>query len=216
MNAKFKTTKIALVIAIIIAPFTLMSFSPESRSPEGPAFSLTNAQSTVNWKGTKPGGSHNGIIEVVNGSIDTDGSSIIGGVFTIDMKSIVCEDLTNENYNKKLIGHLKSEDFFHVEEFPEASFKIIKVAKKMSAMEGFSANHMISGNLTLRGITNEISFPANITMDAKMVYAKTGEINLDRTKWNVHNQSKKVFANLMDNYIDDDMIVSLNLQFDRN
>jgi polyisoprenoid-binding protein YceI len=215
MNTKFKTTKIALIIAIVIAPTSLMSFSTESRSYEGPSFSLTNANSTINWKGTKRGGSHNGIIEVLNGTIDTDGSSIMGGAFTIDMKSIVCEDLTKEKYNKKLIGHLKSEDFFDVEKFPQAAFKITKVVKKMSAMDGFTANHMISGDLTLKGITKEISFPAKITMDANIVYAKTGNIILDRTNWNVNYQSKKVFANLMDNYINDDMIVSLNLQFDR-
>lgn len=215
MNTKMKTTKLGIIAIVIALPIALMSFDIKSDTPNGPAFSLSNSASTVNWKGTKPGGEHYGIIEVVNGAIETDGNLVTGGSFTIDMNSIVCKDLTNETYNQKLVGHLKSADFFHTEEFPEAYFTITKVQKQMSAMNGFSANHLVTGDLVIRGEKKEISFPANITMDAGMVYAKTGEIKLDRTEWNVNHQSKKIFSNLKDSYINDEMIVSLDLSFDR-
>jgi len=215
MNTKMRTTKFGMIALIIALPVALMSFDMKSESANGPAFSLSSESSTVNWKGMKPGGEHYGIIEVVNGAIETDGSTVTGGSFTIDMNSIICEDLSNETYNQKLVGHLKSADFFHTEEYPEAYFTITKVQKQMSAKDGFSANHLVTGDLTIRGNKKEISFPANIKMDENMVYAKTGEIVLDRTEWDVNYQSKKIFANLKDSYINDEMIVSLDLSFDR-
>ncbi len=215
MNTFMKLTKSMLTGVLLVASLTLMSFA-ESDTPAGPAFSLSNEASTVAWKGMKPGGEHYGVIEVVNGKIDTDGQQVTGGSFTIDMNTIICQDLTNEGMNSRLVGHLKSEDFFHTEAYPKAFFNITKVTPRQSAEEGFSANYVVTGNLTIRGTTNEISFPANITMDERLVYAKTGQIELDRTMWNVNFQSKKIFSNLADRYIDDIMIVSLDLRFDRS
>lgn len=215
MKATMKQGKAVLIAILMVAPLTMTSFTTEE-SPVGPAFALTNEKSTVSWKGMKPGGEHYGVIEVLNGKIDTDGSEVTGGSFTIDMNSIVCQDLTNEGMNSRLVGHLKSEDFFHTEAYPKAFFNITKVTAQISAEEGFTANYMVTGDLTVRGTTREIFFPANITMDENMVYAKTGQIELDRTQWNVNFQSKKIFANLKDSYIDDTMIVSLDLRFDRS
>jgi polyisoprenoid-binding protein YceI len=217
MNTRNFKNKALLLAAAIVLPISFMSFT-SSPVPEaiGPAFSLKTESSTVSWKGTKPGGAHYGVIQVVNGNINTDGEMITGGDFTIDMNTIICEDLTNEGMNNRLVGHLKSEDFFHTEKYPKAFFKITDVTKQMSAKDGFTATHRVTGNLTVRGNTEEITFPANIKMEGDKVYAKTGEIMLDRTKWDVNFQSKKIFANLKDSYIDDNMIVSLDLKFDVN
>ncbi len=214
-NIRKKFAKLTIILSIILAPLTLMSFELSGENPAGSAFELSSLKSKVNWKGMKPGGEHYGFIEVVSGKIDTDGSIITGGSFTIDMNSIVCEDLTNETYNKKLVGHLLSEDFFHTETYPEAYFNITSVKKQMSAQDGFSANHMVTGDLTIKGIKKEISFPAHISVEGNNVYAKTGEIKLDRTEWNVNYQSKKIFTSLTDNFINDEMLVSLDLQFDK-
>lgn len=216
MNKKIMKNKAMIFLAAMVLPISLMSFENAEISPKGPAFSLSSEKSTVSWKGTKPGGSHYGVIEVVDGVINTEGDKITGGDFTIDMTTIINEDLTNENFNQRLVGHLMSEDFFSTEKYPKAFFKITNVTKQMSAKDGFSANHMVTGDLTIRGNTKEISFPANIKIEGDKVYAKTGEIMLDRTEWNVNFQSKKVFANLKDSYIDDTMIVSLDLNFDVN
>ena len=215
MRTIMKLARPSFTAVLGVAVFALMSFTTAD-APAGPAFALSNDASTVSWKGMKPGGEHYGVIEVVNGKIDTDGQQVIGGSFTIDMNSIICQDLTNEGMNNRLVGHLKSEDFFHTEAYPKAFFTITSVTSQQSAEEGFSANYMVTGNLTIRGTTNEISFPAEITMDDQLVYAKTGQIELDRTQWNVNFQSRKIFSNLADRYIDDMMIVSLDLRFDRS
>ncbi len=210
-----KLAKTSFIVLLVMTSMALMSFTTEG-SPAGMAFALSNENSTLAWEGTKPGGAHYGVIDVVSGKIDTDGQQVTGGSFIIDMNSIICQDLASERMNSRLVGHLKSEDFFHTEAYPKAFFNITNVTPRQSEAEGFSANYMVTGNLTIRGNSNEISFPANITMDDRLVYAKTGQIELDRTKWNVNFQSKKIFSNLADRYIDDIMIVSLDLRFDRS
>jgi len=216
MNSKYLKELTWMVAILIIYPMSLMASSSVETPSEGPVFTLNTGQSTLGWKGTKSRGGHYGVIEMVDGSINTDGDEIIGGNFTIDMNTIVCEDLTNENMNQRLIGHLVSEDFFYTEKYPKAFFKVTGVEKQMSEKDGFSANHMVTGDLTIRGNTKQISFPADITMEEDRIYAKTGEIMLDRTQWNVNTQTKKVIARMTDRYIDDVMIVSLDLKFDVN
>lgn len=69
--------------------------------------------STIKWKGSKPASFHEGTVDVKSGTINIEDSKIISGNFEIDMNSIVNSDLTNEEYNKKLISHLQTEDFFN-------------------------------------------------------------------------------------------------------
>lgn len=176
----------------------------------GPAYSINNSESTLHWTGVKPGGKHVGTIEVISGVAYTTDEALSGGSFEIDMTSIKNEDLKNDGMRNKLLGHLMSEDFFYVEKYPKASFEIIGV----KAITGSS--HMITGELTLRGNKHEISFPADITIDEETIHARTGEITLDRTRWDVNHMSKSVFAKFKDNFVDDEMIVKLDVYFDRN
>jgi len=77
-------------------------------------------------------------------------------------------------------------------------------------------SQQVTGDLTIRGITHEISFPAQITMDDQMIHAKTEEIVLDRTLWEVNYKSKSVFAELKDSFIKDEMIIKLDIHFNRD
>jgi polyisoprenoid-binding protein YceI len=174
-----------------------------------PTYNLDEERSTVYWEGSKPGGRHFGEIEVVSGSASTDGDLITGGTFEIDMRSIVNQDIGNEGMRDRLVGHLKSEDFFHVDEFPSAYFRIT------GAEPGSEGEQIISGDLTIRGSTHPLKFAAEISMDDRMIHATTGEIRLDRTLWNVNHMSRSVFAELKDRYISDEMIVKLDIHFAR-
>ena len=91
-----------------------------------------------------------------------------------------------------------------------STFKITKVE------EGSGATQTITGDLTIRGNTNEISFPAEVSVDDNMIHASTEKITLDRTLWEVNHMSKSVFAELKDRFIDDEMVVKLDLHFKRN
>ena len=147
--------------------------------------------SKIHWLAKKVAGQHEGTIGIASGSLVADGAKISGGEFVIDMKSIVCTDITNAEYNQKFIGHITTGDFFETEKFPTAAFKITKVA-----------GSNITGDLTLHGVTKSITFPAKIAVVGGKVSA-TASIPVDRTDFGVKYNSKKFFDTIGDKAIDD-------------
>ncbi|MBI9066169.1 MAG: YceI family protein [Salinivirgaceae bacterium] len=166
-----------------------------------------NHATKIYWNGSKPGGEHNGIIKLKEGGkFIVKNDELIGGQVIIDMNSIVNIDLEDAEMNAKLIGHLKSADFFNVDSFPEAKFVITKVEK--SDVDGF--NKKITGNLTMKNITHEIAFNANVKVNEGMVSALSEDIVLDRTKWNVNYGSKSIFKELKDKFINDEFSIKID------
>ncbi len=210
--------RLNVAVAMVLATFFVLDNEVFAKEPPmGPAYSLSVEKSTLHWKGTKPGGGHYGVVEMVQGDVVTDGKTITGGSFTIHMNTIECHDLDNEAMNARLVSHLKSEDFFHVEKYPEALFRITDVRPADHSKDGKAdITHTIDGELTIKGITRAISFPARISPSGNTLFATTQDIVLDRTQWNVNHMSKKVFSNLADRFIDDEMIISLDLRFTMN
>ena len=86
-------------------------------------FKVQTLESKVFWTGKKLSSEHVGVISIKYGEIVLDGDEFVGAKINIDMSSIICTDITNAEYNQKLIGHLKSDDFFSVAKFPESTFK---------------------------------------------------------------------------------------------
>lgn len=157
------------------------------------------AASTVEWKGFKPTGSHNGIISIKNGTLSTNGDLIEGGSFLIDMNSIVVTDIPAEDEgNGKLLGHLKSPDFFDVEAHGNAAFEITG----SSIVEGKT---MLSGNLAIKGIEQNITFPVTVTTDEAGLTLTSETFTIDRTKWDIKYKSKSIFGDLGDKFINDDI-----------
>jgi len=128
--------------------------------------------SKVIFTGTKPTGRHVGVLPLKSGGLQFKGGKLVGGKFVIDVANLKITDLEGEMATK-LEGHLKSGDFFGVENYPEANFEIAKV----QALENNEAK--ITGNLTLIGITQSISFNAK-SLDNKTF---TASFNIDRTNW---------------------------------
>jgi polyisoprenoid-binding protein YceI len=150
----------------------------------GDTLSIDIAGSTVGWVGTKTGGQHNGTFGISNGFLTVADGNVTGGAFDIDVTSLSVLDLTGEDKGK-LEGHLKSADFFLVDSFPTAKFEITNVAAFDSATQSSKlpgATHTISGNLTLRGQTNNVSFPAIVNIEGNKVTA-VADFNIDRTNW---------------------------------
>jgi polyisoprenoid-binding protein YceI len=185
----------------------------------GTEYTLLSESSELKWTGSKPTGEHYGTVDISSGSLQLSESEIISGNFTIDLNTIVVLDLSDQGMNDKLVNHLKSEDFFYVSEYPTGTFEIVSVSAlaSPSAPEtgGITPTHNVTGNLTLRGTTKSISFPARIEMSENRITAQTNPISINRTEWNVNFMSKSIMANLMDNFIDDDMIIELNLEFNK-
>lgn len=146
-----------------------------------------DSMSNVTWAGTKPDATHSGTFKVTNGSVSVDGNQITAGNFSIDITSLNNLDLDGE-WKGKLEEHLKSADFFDVDKFPTASFTVTKVepfdsTKETSLLAG--ATHLISGNLTLKDSTKNISFPAIVNITESALTAKA-DFNIDRTHWGMN------------------------------
>lgn len=163
----------------------------------------TNA-STVEWKGYKVTGSHTGTVKVKSGVLTVDNGVLTGGTFVIDMTSIHDTDLDGE-YAAKLEGHLKSDDFFGVTQYPTAQFAITRVIPQDS-----KGNYKVIGNITLKGTTKEIKFFASVTENGGKVTA-SGKFTLDRSEYNVRYGSGSFFDGLGDKTIYDEFDLQFNL-----
>ncbi len=170
-----------------------------------------NSGSEVHWRGVKPSGEHYGTVAISDGQVKVADGAVTSGSITIDLNSIVNEDLEGD-MNARLVGHLKSEDFFYTEEYPTAEFDIVSIKEYSGSApgEGVAPTHEVTGNLTMRGETKSITFPAAISVSGNEVSVQTNEFAIDRTNWGVNFKSKKIFAELKDDFIND----MINLKFD--
>lgn len=161
--------------------------------------------STIDWKGFKPTGSHNGTIKLDSGTFKVNQGKVESGSFLVDMASITVEDIpADDEKNGKLKGHLTSPDFFDVDKFPSAAFEVTGV----SEVEGKT---MLSGNLTLKGVKNNITFPVSVSENENGVSLSSETFTIDRSKWNVQYGSKSFFDNLGDKFINDDIELKINV-----
>ncbi len=161
------------------------------------------SKSTVKWLGKKVTGEHFGAISVKEGNLEVTGGKVTGGKVVIDMQSLTVEDIKDAGMNAKLVGHLKSDDFFSVATNPTAELVVNKV-------ENNGNSHTFSGNLTIKGITNPATFTATSAKDGKSTVYK-GTLTIDRTKYNVRYGSKSFFENIGDKAIYDEFTLDFSL-----
>ena len=182
----------------------------------GQEYSIVNENSDLHWRGTKPAGQHVGTVAISEGYVTVENKEITGGSFIIDLNTIVDTDLKDEEMNSKLVGHLKSPDFFDVATFPFAKFEITSLTPQnaeTASDNSFKATHILNGNLSLKGITKNISFPVIISIDENTVIAYSDEFAIDRTQWNVNFMSKSIFAELKDEFINDLINIKIETEF---
>lgn len=168
-------------------------------------FADVNASQVV-WKGFKPTGSHDGILLLKNGEIEFNEGNLKQAYFEIDMNSIECKDMpADDENNQKLVGHLKSADFFNVEEFPSASFKLT------SQKTDEKGQLLLTGDLTVKEITKSISFPASLNEDGQVITLVSAPFNINRTDYGIKYKSKNFFKDLKDKFINDEFEVSFDV-----
>lgn len=144
--------------------------------------------SDVSWWGYKiaktEASSHNGDVKVKSGNMIMKGNQLVGGNFVLDMTSINATDLSGE-YQTKLNSHLKNGDFFEVDKYPTASYTITSLKKNNDKIY----NYIVNGNLTVKGKTNPVSFPAKIAYSKGVVSLVSNKFSFDRQKFDVAYQS---------------------------
>ena len=194
------------ILAMLLAVTALVGFSFTIVPNLAGSYSVNVEDSNVAWKGYKVTGEHAGTINVKSGELTFgENGELTGGKVVIDMTSIKCTDLQGE-WAGKLEGHLKSGDFFGVENFPTAELVITKVAAK-----GTPGDYKITGNLTIKETTEEIRFYAHLEENGGTI-AATADIKIDRTDFDVRYGSGSFFDNLGDKTIYDEFDLTVNLK----
>jgi polyisoprenoid-binding protein YceI len=187
---------------IAAAAVTAFAFAPGAKKET--TYTIDSKSTTATWIGKKVTGQHTGALTISKGNVVADGANIKSGSFEFDMTSITNTDLTDKGYNDKLIGHLKSDDFFSVEKFPSAKFELTKATLKSGN------DYDVTGKLTIKGITNDITFPAMIKMDAK-TFVAVGKIMVDRTKYDIKYGSASFFEGIGDKAINNEFELDVNV-----
>jgi len=188
--------KIASILMLAVAA----SFSFLAFAPKADVYTVDVAKSSITWEGKKFSGSHNGTVALTSGTLQFNGKKLVEGGFIADMTTIKDAD-GNANLEK----HLKADDFFGADKFPAANFVIKKV-------EGAGADVKITGDLTIKGKTNPVTFDAKITWNAdKTVTAVADKITIDRTKYDIKFKSKSIFSDIGNNFIYDDFTIAVKL-----
>ena len=190
-----------LLIALSVVAIGFSAFTGKDKKS---TLSVNVDDSNVVWLGKKVTGEHTGTINISHGDLEFVGEHLKGGTFEIDMKSIVNTDLKDDEYNKKLVGHLKSDDFFGVEKFPKTTF----VIKKVKHEDGNT--YHVKGDITIKGITKTIEFPSEVNLNGSQATVSAA-ITINRADFEVRYGSGTFFENLGDKMIYDDFTLEVSI-----
>ena len=172
---------------------------------------LDNTQ--INWVGRKVTGEHTGTVKLSIGWILIENDTLKSGLLVFDMNSITNTDIESPKWKLKLENHLKNEDFFAVDSFSQAT---LKITGSQALSNGDSVNNLqIMADLTIRGITEEISFPIALHPSGRTFSAK-GNVDIDRTVYGIQYKSSKFFPDIGDKLIDDFFSVQFILKTNAN
>lgn len=172
----------------------------------GQSHQLDTAASMVYWIGTKPTGEHKGTFRLIKGELHVKDSMLTGGQFVIDVNSLSNIDLAPQpDMRKKLEEELRGANFFDAGQYPEARFEITEVQEYHPAASDKGvllkdATHMIKGNLTIKDVSKNISFPAKIVLQKGKVMA-AANFNIDRTQWGMTYRADKSLQDKLINSI---------------
>ena len=185
--------KSIILTMVAFFTFSFMGISQEKN--------IDTARSEIMWKGQKITGVHEGTLHFKEGVLNFQDGKLIGGNFVVNMSTINTTDLSGKQ-QQNLNAHLKADDFFGVDKYPEAILTFDKV--NPSAENKYA----VSGNITIKGITKPVNF--DISVDKNKA---TTSLTIDRTKFGIKYGSGSFFDNLGDKAIYDDFEIKVDLQF---
>jgi polyisoprenoid-binding protein YceI len=191
---------LSLLVVLALSAFTYL--------PAPVAFKIDTQASKMTWLAKKVTGQHNGTIKLSGGSLNVEGNVVKSGSVEIDMNSIVVEDIADKDMNAKLTGHLKEADFFDAAKYPKGKFEVTKMEPNKQAAG--KNNYTVTGKLTLKGITKDVTFPATVVINGNKMTANA-KFNLDRTQWDIRFNSGKFFPEIGDKMIYDEFEVGFDL-----
>ncbi len=201
-----KNTFVFNTLVTVFAFFTLSFTTPTDTT----TYEVDTEASEVIWKGYKVTGSHEGTIAVKSGNLEFTEGQLTGGSFEMDMTSITCTDLEGE-WADKLVGHLSSDDFFGVKNFPTATFVITNVVSR-----GQEGDYKVVGDLTIKESTNSLKLQAMVVEGEDGEITVTTDATVDRSEYNVKYGSGSFFDGLGDKTIYDEFDLNIKLVANQN
>lgn len=196
--------------AVSLACASLCTFNNSALADGTRRVEISPAESSISWVGRKVTGSHAGTVPIKSGEVVLSGDSIKSGSFGIDLTGVQVTDIPDKKQNAKLVGHLKSGDFFAADMFPTAQFTIESAAPMTNPLPS-GENTTIKGTLAIKGISKPVEFPAKVAIKDGVAEA-SGKAKLDRTQWEIRYGSGKFFQGLGDKLIYDEFEVDFNLK----
>lgn len=178
-------------------------------------YTADSSNSTVAWKAGKPaisGYVHTGTFNVQSGEINLTEESL-SGEFVLDMNSLKVTSLGGGKAGQEsmLESHLKAEGFFDVESHPTATFVINDVSPKVLPGPD-NTEYTASGELTLKGRTNDVSFPMRVIVAENNEVWMSASLTLDRTLWGVSAGSATIADRITENIIGDDVVIDIEMK----
>ncbi len=191
----------SLFALLFVASMAFANNEPKASKAQANAKNIDVDKSNVIWKASKVTGKHDGNVAIKNGTITTKDGKLTAADLTMDMTTIVCTDIKEAEWNGKLVGHLKGEDFFSTEKYPTAAFKLVKI-EKVKTKKATDANYRLTADLTIKGITKQVVFPAMVNIDKDGNTTASAKMDIDRTQYDIKYGSSSFFDSLGDKAID--------------
>jgi polyisoprenoid-binding protein YceI len=164
-------------------------------------------KSKIAWDGNGPAKKHDGEVKFKSGVLTVKDDSLKTATFVADMNSITNNDLPG-GMKEKLVGHLKSGDFFETKKYPEAKFEFESIVPNKS-----KNRYTFKGNLTLVGKTKPVEFSANVQKLKKGSRLRAvANFTINRTDWGIKYKSKNWFKNLGDKWVGDEIKLSVTIE----
>jgi len=202
-------------IVLILTVFIVFSGCDNSKSkksvinsqevivPKG-LYDIDVEKSSVKWIGRTPVKSHDGLINVLNGSFTVNDKGSLNGKVIIDMNSINCTDLSGGG-KSNLEGHLKNDDFFSVNTYPTST---INLSSKLKLIDGMIT---FNGDLIIKDISKPISFKSELEKTKEGKYQAKSSFSFDRSLYDIKYKSTSFFDDLGDKFINDNIEIEINI-----
>jgi polyisoprenoid-binding protein YceI len=153
------------------------------------------ARSKLGAVGAKVTAHHPIDFKAYTGSVELSGDQVVGLSYEADMTTL-------ESDHPKLTEHLKDADFFDVAKFPKSTFKAVTFAPGATGEGAEGMTHTVVGDLTIRGTTKRVTFPAKIEVKPEAVEATT-EFSVNRQDFGI------VYAGKADDLIQDKVVIKV-------
>jgi rhodanese-related sulfurtransferase len=173
-------------------------------------YTVDSAASRLEWTGRNLSGRHNGTIAVSGGEVAVKKGLLAGGSITLDMRSIADLDLKDEGYNRMLVSHLKSDDFFDVANYPSAVYAI-DGSQLLPEASACSLVYQVMGSLELKGVQKDLPLTAEVVPQPDDQLKARVLCDLDRTRWGVLYGSGRFFEKLGMHLVNEIVTVELFL-----